>query len=108
MSGYYEARVRDVEETNILGYDRIDVHRPKFIYFECEGLRPSTPHWMFFGNKEVTNFVNTSYTKAAFEGASRTSILKEPGETFINATQFPTGSGLAFGGPTVAGGASAP
>jgi hypothetical protein len=27
-----------------LGYDSISIFRPKFIYFEFNGLRPNTPH----------------------------------------------------------------
>lgn len=104
----YQTRTRDTTEVATLGYDPIPLHRPKFIYFEFTGLRPSVPHWMFFGGKEITNFVNTSYTRADFDGAGRNSALKEAGEQFVNATQFPTGGGLAYGGATAAGGASAP
>ena len=51
---------------SVVGYDPIPVHRPKFIYFEFTGLRPNIPHWIFFGNKEVTRFVNTSYSESDF------------------------------------------
>ena len=63
---------------------------------------------MFFGGKEVTQFINTSYTRANYDAAGRDSALKEAGEQFINATEFPTGGGLAYGGATAAGGAAAP
>lgn len=104
----YETRTRDVEKTQILGYDSIPLHRPKFIYFEFTGLRPSFPHWIYFGGIEVTKFVNTSYTKANYEAAGRDSVLKEPGEKFINASQFPTDSGLTYGGATAQGGTTDP
>lgn len=104
----YETRYRDIQKTGELGYDSIPLHRPKFIYFEFTGLRPNVPHWVFFGGIEVTKFCNTSYSKSDYESASRNSVLKEPGEQFINATQFPTGGGLPYGGPTASGGPTGP
>lgn len=104
----YVTKYRDVTRTGNLGYDVIPLHRPKFIYFEFTGLRPGIPHWIFFGGVEVTKFCNTSYTRANYENASRTSVLKSPGEKFITASQFPTDSGLAYSGPTALGGSSAP
>jgi hypothetical protein len=104
----YVTKTRNVTKTRTLGYDIIPVHRPKFIYFEFTGLRPSVPHWMFFGGKEVTMFANTSYTKANYNSAGRNSVLKEPGERFVNATEFPSGGGLTYGGATAQGGASDP
>ena len=104
----YETHYYDVQKTGELGYDPIPIHRPNFIYFEFTGLRPSVPHWIFFGGIEVTKFCNTSYSKSDYESAARTSVLKEPGEQFINATEFPTGGGLPYGGATAAGGPTAP
>lgn len=104
----YETRYRDIQKTGELGYDSIPLHRPKFIYFEFTGLRPNVPHWVFFGGIEVTKFCNTSYSKSDYESASRNSVLKEPGEQFTNATQFPTGGGLPYSGPTASGGPTAP
>lgn len=104
----YQTRTREVTKTRTLGYDAIPLHRPKFIYFEFTGLRASTPHWVFFGSIEVTKFVNTSYTKANYETASGSSVLKEPGERFTSATQFPSGGGLTYGGATAQGGATDP
>lgn len=104
----YETRYRDIQKTGELGYDNIPLHRPKFIYFEFTGLRPNVPHWVFFGGIEVTKFCNTSYSKADYESASRNSVLKEPGEQFINATEFPTGGGLPYSGPTSSGGPTGP
>jgi len=103
-----ETRYRDIQKTGELGYDSIPLHRPKFVYFEFTGLRPSVPHWVFFGGIEVTKFCNTSYSKSDYESASRNSVLKEPGEQFTNATEFPTGGGLPFGGPTASGGPTGP
>lgn len=104
----YETHYYDVQKTGELGYDPIPIHRPNFIYFEFTGLRPSVPHWIFFGGIEVTKFCNTSYSKSDYESAARTSVLKEPGEQFVNATEFPTGGGLPYGGATAAGGPTAP
>ena len=104
----YETKWYDVQMTGELGYDAIPLHRPKFIYFEFTGLRPNVPHWVFFGGIEVTKFCNTSYTKNDYESAARTSVLKEPGEQFLNATEFPSGGGLPYSGATAAGGPTAP
>ena len=104
----YETRTRDITVTKELGYSKIFIHRPKFFYFEFVGLRPSTPHWMFFGAKEVTKWVNTSYSKSDFENAGRNSILKEPGEKFTSSTSFPSDGGLTYSGKTASGGASDP
>lgn len=104
----YVTQTKNVTKTRTLGYDIIPIHRPKFIYFEFTGLRPSVPHWLFFGGKEVTKFANTSYTKANYNAAGRNSVLKEPGERFVNATEFPSGGGLTYGGATAQGGASDP
>ena len=104
----YVTQTKNVTKTRTLGYDVIPIHRPKFIYFEFTGLRPSVPHWLFFGGREVTKFANTSYTKANYNAAGRNSALKEPGERFVNATEFPSGGGLAYGGATAQGGASDP
>jgi len=103
-----ETRTRDITVTKELGYSKITIHRPKFFYFEFIGLRPSTPHWMFFGAKEVTKWVNTSYSKSDFENAGRNSIIKEPGEKFTSYNRFPSGSGLPYSGRTAGGGASDP
>lgn len=104
----YVTKTRSVTRTRTLGYDPIPIHRPKFIYFEFTGLRPEAPHWMFFGDIEITKFVNTSYTKANYNAAGRTSVLKSPGERFVNATEFPSGGGLTYGGATAQGGESDP
>lgn len=104
----YVTKTKQVTVTKELGYDLVPVHRPKFIYFEFTGLRPSAPHWLFFGKKEVTKFANTSYTKSDYQDAARGSVLKEPGERFVSSTEFPTGSGLTYGGATAQGGTSDP
>ena len=104
----YVTKYKNVTKTNDLGYDEINIHRPKFIYFEFTGLRPGIPHWVFFGGIEVTKFCNTSYSKTDYRSASGTSVLKAPGEKFVSASQFPSDSGLAYSGPTAQGGSSAP
>lgn len=110
----YVTKYRDVEQTRVLGYDPIPIHRPKFIYFEFVGLRISAPHWLYFGGKEVTKFVNTSYTKSHYETYAflgRNSFLKNPGERYVSATEFPTensGGGIQYSGATAQGGETDP
>ena len=81
-----------------LGYDSIPIFRPKFIYFEFTGLRPNTPHWIFFGGKQVNKWVNTDKTEDDLINAGRSSRLKEPGESYRTATSFPTAQGGASNG----------
>lgn len=83
-----------------LGYDPISIFRPKFIYFEFNGLRPNIPHYFFFGGVLVNKWVNTSKTENDLISAARNSALKEPGEQYKSATSFPS----AQGGPTNGGG----
>lgn len=83
-----------------IGYDAITIHRPKIIYFEFQGLRPNIPHWLFFGARDVTKYVNTSYTLDDYNSAGRKSNIKEPGDNFIKGSAFPT----SLGGPTAASG----
>lgn len=110
----YVTKYRDVEQTRVLGYDPIPIHRPKFIYFEFVGLRISAPHWLYFGGKEVTKFVNTSYTKSHYETYAflgRNNFLKNPGERYVSATEFPTessGGGIQYSGATAQGGETDP
>ena len=58
-----------------LGYDATPIFRPKFIYFEFTGLRPNTPHWIFFGGKQVNKWVNTDKTEDDLINAGRSSKL---------------------------------
>ena len=83
-----------------LGYDPISIFRPKFIYFEFNGLRPNIPHYFFFGGVLVNKWVNTSKTENDLISAARNSALLEPGEQYKSATSFPS----AQGGPTNGGG----
>lgn len=92
------------EETNTyeqdLGYETVSICKPKFIFFEMVGLRPSTPHWIFFDGIEVTKWVNTSFNLDSYNNAPINSLLRNPGDNYITATSFPT----AQGGPTNASG----
>jgi len=99
---------KDVSHQANHGYDAIPIHRPKFIFFEFVGLRPNIPHWIFFGNKLVTQFINTSYSEADYTSASGSSPLKEPGDQFVNATAFPSAGGLTYSGATNGGSPSTP
>ncbi len=93
-----ETRTRTIERD--LGYDLIPLCRPKFIFFEFVGLRPNTPHWLFFDGVDVTKWVNTSYTIDDYYAADRNSTLRSPGDLYTSATAFPT----SLGGPTAASG----
>ena len=95
-------KYRDVIKQGRLGYTEITVHRPKIIFFEFEGMRPNMPHWIFFGNTEITKYCNTSYTLSDYTNAGRNSNIKEPGDKFVNATAFPT----ELGGPSNGGGSN--
>lgn len=102
-TGYRDVtKTRDVVKEDRLGYTEIEIHRPKIIYFEFEGMRANTPHWIFFGNKEVTKYCNTSYTLSDYTTAARNSTIKEPGDNYVSETAFPT----ALGGATNGGGAT--
>ncbi len=96
----YVTKYKDVQAESITGYDPIPVHRPKFIYFEFNGLRPNIPHWIFFGGVDVTNWVNTSYNENSY---NTDSYIKEPGERHAHETQFPTDTSMAYVGPTNSG-----
>lgn len=94
----YRTATRIVEQD--LGFDEIPICRPKFTFFKFVGLRPSTPHWLFFDGVDVTTWVNTSYTIDDFNDAERNSTLRNPGDTYLKATSFPA----SLGGPTAASG----
>ena len=83
-----------------LGYETVSICKPKFIFFEMVGLRPSTPHWVFFDGIEVTKWVNTSFNLDSYNNAPINSLLRNPGDNYITATSFPA----AQGGPTNASG----
>ena len=91
---------RDVVKQDRLGYTEITVHRPKIMFFEFQGLRPNIPHWIFFGNKQVTKYCNTSYSLADYTSAARDSKIKEVGDAYVAASSFPT----TLGGATNGGG----
>lgn len=83
-----------------LGYETVSICKPKFIFFEMVGLRPSTPHWVFFDGIEVTKWVNTSFNLDSYNNAPINSLLRNPGDNYVTATSFPA----AQGGPTNASG----
>lgn len=90
----YETQTRKVVRD--LGYSLIPICRPKFIFFEFAGLRPNTPHWLFFDGVDVTKWVNTSYTLDDYSSAARNSVLRTTGDEYVSSTSFP----VALGGPT--------
>ena len=83
-----------------LGFERIPICRPRFLFFKFVGLRPNTPHWIFFERVNVTKWVNTSYTIDDYNNADRDSKFRNPGDSFIKETAFPA----KFGGPTAPSG----
>ena len=97
-----EVKYREETQTyeTDLGYETVAICKPKFVFFEMVGLRPSTPHWIFFDGIDVTKWVNTSYNLDSFNNAHINSKLRNPGDNYITATSFPA----ALGGPTNASG----
>tara|TARA_B100001093_G_scaffold277143_1_gene264883 strand:+ start:25269 stop:26399 length:1131 start_codon:yes stop_codon:yes gene_type:complete len=97
-----EVKYREETQTfeQDLGYETVSICKPKFIFFEMVGLRPSTPHWVFFDGIEVTKWVNTSFNLESYNNAPINSLLRNPGDNYITATSFPA----AQGGPTNAAG----
>ena len=83
----YETREQEI------GFDRIPVIRPNFTYFSFTGLRPNTPHWIFFDGKNVTNWVNTSYNAADYNNLQRNDPIRNPGEKYVDSTSFPSALG---------------
>jgi len=85
-----------------LGYEMLPVCRPNFIFFKFTNLRPNVPHWIFFDGTDVTKWINTSYSYNDYADLGRDSTLKEPGDEYINASEFPG----VLGGPTNGGSGS--
>lgn len=85
-----------------MGFEDITLCRPKMFFFEFEGLKPSTPHWIYLDKTDVTNFVNTTIvpSRGSYDNLDRNSIYKNPGDLFVDSTSFPT----ALGGPTAGAG----
>ena len=98
----YETSYRTLSRTleQELGYDLIPIIRPNFVFFQFVGMRPSTPHWIFFDGKEVTKWTNTSYTMNSFQSAARNDDFRNAGDKFITSTSFPS----TLGGSTNATG----
>jgi hypothetical protein len=95
---HYRTATRTLEQD--LGYDLISIIRPNFVFFQFVGMRPSTPHWIFFDGKDVTKWSNTSYTIDSFRSAARNDDFRNAGDKFITSTSFPS----TLGGPTNATG----
>lgn len=94
----YREELQTVEQD--FGFEDIPICRPKFVFFEFTGLKPETPHWIFMDKTDVTKWVNTTFTLDSFNNADRNSVLRNPGDTYIDATNFPAEQG----GPTNASG----
>lgn len=110
MSGKYVTKYRTAyrdayrtkyrTKTQDTGYDLIPIIRPNFTYFNFTGLRPNTPHWLFFDGINVTQWVNTGYDSTEWNTIERNNSIRNPGDLYINSTAFPT----ELGGPTAASG----
>lgn len=87
--------ISNIEEQD-MGFEAIPVCRPRFIFFDFDGLKPDTAYWVFFNQVDVTNYVNTTYNLNSLQTADRKSPLRDPGEKYKNATGFPAD----LGGPT--------
>ena len=90
----YETKTADI------GYDPVPIIRPNFTYFSFTGLRPNTPHWIFFDGKNVNKWINTSYNAADYNTIERNNSIRNPGEKYVDSTSFPA----ELGGPTAASG----
>lgn len=93
----YETRTKQVRKH--LGYERVGLQRAKFVFFEFTGLKPNTPHWLFFDNKNINNYVNTSFTEEDYLTEPKGSSIRNPGDKYINENAFPAEKG----GPTNGG-----
>lgn len=89
-----KTKTKTVEKN--IGYELIPVCRPKFIFFDFDGLRANTSYWMFFNNVDVTQWCNTSYSYSDFESAGRGAVFRNVGDKYIDETAFPSD----LGGPT--------
>jgi hypothetical protein len=85
-------RTREVDH----GYDYNPSFRSRFIYFKFSGLRPNDSHWVFLQGRDVTTFINTSFSIDDFNASSRSSVYRNPGDLYLEETQFPAD----LGGPT--------
>jgi len=97
----YRTEYYSVEKSRIdfSGFDDVSICRPKFIYFEVDGLMPNARHFAFFDNTNVSNYINTSAaTIEDFSNLARNDPRRNPGDLYINETGFPT----ALGGPAAA------
>jgi len=96
-----ETRYREETDTieQDIGFEDIPVCRPSFFFFDFTGLKPSSPHYFFLDGEDVTKYINSSFTLNSYNNASRTSLLRDPGDTYVTETQFPA----AQGGPTNGG-----
>ena len=98
----YVTKYREASKTVEIdmGFDPIPIIRPNFVFFQFTGLRPSTPHWIFFDGVEVTHYINTDYSLSSFSSQSRNSVLRDPGDQFTHLNQFPPSLGGASNGGT--------
>lgn len=92
-----ETRTRAVDA----GFSFNPSFRSRFIYFKFSGLRPNDDHWLFLEGRDVTTFANTSFDIDDFNSSSRSSIYRNPGDKYINETQFPSELGGPTGSPLV-------
>lgn len=90
----YRTKYKTVERD--IGYDLIPYCRARFIFFKFVNLRPNTPHWFFFNDKDVTKFVNTSYSVGDRNTVGRKHPWRRWSDQYFKSDQFPS----AYGGPT--------
>ena len=73
---------RDIVKQDRLGYTEIAIHRPKIFFFEFQGMRPNIPHWIFYGNKQVTRYCNTIFSPTGGLGADARTDLRSTNMMF--------------------------
>jgi hypothetical protein len=96
-SGYWTTVnvYKNTSSTEFNSFTDISIARPKFIQFDCTGLRPNTRHFVFFQGVEVSRFIKKDST-ADFAGLTKGDPLRNPGDKYITENQYPAG----LGGPT--------
>lgn len=92
-SGYW--RETTVEQD--LGYEDIPIIKPSFLGFKFTGLRPNTPHWIFFDGVQVNSYVSTTYGISDITEGVNATTFTNPGDQFITEAGFPS----SLGGPGV-------
>jgi hypothetical protein len=80
----------------IITQTSIPFQRSKFVFFRATQLRPNTRYFAFYGNRNVTNWVNCNTPFTFMATLPRTSPYLDAGNLYSAETGFPA----SLGGPT--------